>query len=255
MADTSTGPAAAAGGTAEVADTARWAIDANSLTSLDQQESKGDEVYVASIAFRSTPGAKDSTRTWFRGGLRDLDGVHKGETHPIPDSMGRVTFEGVSRVTAADVGAGRLPELIGTLTIVFESDRSPDNAIDSLLTGAAADLRPEVAGIVEPLSLTGDLNAQLAGMGDKIKDAVAPSVLEKVTLLVFSLFNPDDLIGGLVNVFAAVDDQLAAPVDDLLGRAIAPSLGVGGALRARTYSQTFTGKGAQYRLDFAVGKS
>jgi hypothetical protein len=243
--------------TAEVADTATWAIDANTLKSLDQQETnltKGDEVYVTSIAFRSTPGVTGSTRTWFHGGLVDIDNVHQGETHTIPNSMGRVSFANVTRVTAADVVAGRLPELIGTLTILFESDLSPDNAIDSMLTGAAADLRPVLAGIVEPLSLTGDVATQLAGVGDKIKDAVAPTVLQKVKLLIVSVFDPDDLVEGLINVFAAVDDQLAPLVDDRLGDAIPGNLGVGGALRPRTYGQTFAGAGAAYRVNFSVSK-
>jgi hypothetical protein len=252
MADTSMRAEAAA-----VADTATWAIDANTLKSLDQQETnftKGDEVYVASIAFRSTPGVTGSTHAWFHGGLVDIDNVHLGETHSIPNGMGRVTFGNVTRVSAADVAAGHLPELVGTITIVFESDRSPDNAIDSLLTGVASDLRPVLAGIVEPLSLGSDLASQLAGAGAQIQEAVAPTVLQQIKLFIVSGADPDDLVAARVNVFAAVDDALAPLVDDQLGDAIPDDLGVGGALRPRTYSQDFEGGGAKYRVSFTVSK-
>jgi hypothetical protein len=239
---------------------ATWVIDANRLRSVDQQETNltgGDEVYVASIAFRTTPGKANSTSAKFHGNLVDINNVHQGETHAIPDGMGRVPFTSVVRRSLADVLAGKTPELIGTATLVFESDLTPDGVMDNVLTQAAAKAKQVIASAIEPLSLA-DL-ADEDEVGEVLGDAadglegVKPTVLQKIGILLASLFDPDDQIDLKINVFVAVDESLADVVDDQLGAAIPASLGVGGVLRPRSYSQRFTGGGASYDVFFQVG--
>jgi hypothetical protein len=238
-----------------------WAIDANSLKCVDQQEtnlSGDDEVYVVSLAFRTTPGKAGSTSVWFHGNLTDINSVSTGETKAIPNTMGRVSFPNVVRRSLADILAGNNPELIGTLTLPVESDLTPNNEVNNLFTEAAVDARPILANAIEPLSLADITNGQalaarLADIGDQVKDAVKPTFGEKLLLFFSSFFDADDPItDGKLNLFVAVDDTLAGLVDQQLGPAIPATVGVGGALRARTYTQRFADRGAIYDINFSV---
>lgn len=239
---------------------ATWNIRATRLRSLDQQETNltgGDEVYVASIAFRTTPGKAGSTSTRFHGNLQDIDHVNQGELHAIPSAMGSVPFANVVRRGLADVLAGKTPELIGTATLVFESDLTPDGVITNMLTEAAAKAKVVIAQAIEPLDLAqltdADAVAELLGdAADDLEAAMKPTVLQVIGLVFSSLFDPDDLVAFKVNVFVAVDETLASLVDDQIGAAIPADVGVGGALRTRSYDQRFTGSSASYDVHFLV---
>jgi len=237
-----------------------WYIDANSFRAANIQEdgifSNGDEFYVATIAFRTTPGRAGSTSAWFVGGLSEVD-TDQGETHSIPNAMGRAAFPSVTQRSLADVIAGRNPELIGTISVVFESDATPFSSISSKMRSMASTARTEIAKVVEPLTLadltTGNaLASRLATASKNIKDKATPNVLEGLGLWLSSFGDPDDLIGFKVSVFAAVDASLAATVDSQIGTAIPAGVGFGGALRDRTYSQRFSGDGATYDVNFYV---
>ena len=243
--------------------TETWAVDANTLASVEQQETnltKGDEVYVASIRFRTTPGVVGTTSTAFHGGLVDISNVHEGETHVIPNTMGRVTFAGVTRLGGADIAAGKSPEVVGTATIVMESDLSHNTTVNKLFTEAAAEAKPIIARVSEDLSL-GDLLADdralsgaLARLASDVEAATKPTLLQKVGLFITSFGDADDPVDQKFNVFVAVDESLAELVDAAFEDALDPSVGVGGALRTRSYTQRFTGRGAAYDVRYTVSR-
>lgn len=245
---------------AHAADTQNWKIDANSLHSIVQQERNitgGDEVYVASITFRSTPGKVGSTSVSVAGDLGKINDVHQGDTRSISDSKGKVTFNNVTRRGLPDVLAGNNPEILGTMTFVFEDDLTSDNAIRNLLDDVATETRTQLAALIEPLTLPQLLDP--AALGDKmaaavtaIKNEVTPGVFGKIKLFLGSLGDPDDLIDQKLNVFVAVDDSLAPTVDQKLGAVITPAVGVGGALHSRGYTHRFSGDGATYDTTYAV---
>jgi hypothetical protein len=260
MADetTKTAPAAAV-----VAPPATWFIDADSLKCIVQQETNlthGDEVYVASLKFRTRPGVAGSTTVTFHGGLVDIDDVNTGETHAIPNAMGRVAFANVTRLGLAELAAGQAPEVIGTATVVMESDLTRDAKVDKLFTEAAAEVRPILAAVSEQVSiedLIGDSEALaelLAQLIHDINEALELTVGQKVLLFFGSAGDPDDIVGRRINIFVAVDDVLAPLLDAAVSGALPASAGVGGGLRTRTYKQRFTGQGASYDVNFSVSK-
>jgi hypothetical protein len=238
-------------------DTFTWSIDANSVRALVQQENH-DEVYVASIAFRTTPGVPGSTTATYHGHLSEINDVDVGETHGIPDAMGRVSFANVTRRSLSDVLAGHNPEVVGTISMFWESDNTRFAVIDRLMEDVADTAETEIAQAVEPLTLAdltteGAIADRLGAAGDAIVESATPPLLRQIGIFLGSLFNPDDLIDHKVNVFVAVDGTLAPLVDAKLGQEIPASTGVGGALRPRAYNQVFTGDGGSYRVAFAVG--
>jgi hypothetical protein len=251
-------------GVALAADTATWVIDANTLRCVDQQETnltKGDEVYIASILFRTKPGVAGSTKTAFHGGLVDITNINTGETHAIPDGMGRVPFPNVTRLGATEIFGGQSPEVLGTATIVMESDLSGNQKVNNLFTEAAADARPVIAEVSENLSFEDvvsnpdELAAVLKQLAKDLKEAVEPTFAEKLALFITSLGDPDDPVGNKLNVFVALDDVLGGFADPILADALPASIGVVGALHPRTYSQRFAGKGAIYDVTFNVAKA
>lgn len=245
---------------AHAADTLNWKIDANTIHSVDQQERNltgGDEVYVASITFRSTPGKVGSTSTSVVGDLGKINDFHTGDTRTISDSKGKVTFNNVTRRGLTDILAGNNPEIIGTITFAFEDDFTTDNAVRNLLDDVAAETKTQLAAVIEPLTLADLLDSE--ALGNKLTDAVeaitdevTPGLFGKIKLFLGSLGDPDDLISQKVNVFVAVDDSLSAIVDQKIGSVVSPSTGVAGSLRPRGYTQRFSGDGAIYDVTYAV---
>lgn len=215
---------------------------------------------MASIAFRTTPGKAGSTSVWFHGGLTDIINVHKGETHDIPNTMGRVTFANVTQLTAIEIAGGKLPEVIGTVTLVVESDLSPNKAVDKMLTDAAAEAKPIIAKVTEAVTVVDvlfdpdELAERMSGMVTELEAALRPSFGQILSLFLGSAGDPDDPIGYKLNVFVAVDDGLASLVYDQLGKAIPAEVGVAGGLRPRSYTQQFAGRGAVYEVSFEVEK-
>lgn len=244
---------------ADAAITRTWVVDANRHYAVDVQERRitgGDEVYVASIAFRSTPGVAGSTRAWFHGGLSEITSVHAGDWHTIPDTMGRVPFTNVTERSGTDVQEGRNPEVLGTISIVVESDNTPFRLVNDMMHDIARATQKEIAPVVEPLTLadltSAQLADQLAALAARIKAAAVPTVGRKIRIAFASLFDPDDLIQTKMNLFVAVDPDLADVVDPRLAQIFPAGEGVAGALRARTYQQDFAGDGAHYRIEYAV---
>jgi hypothetical protein len=255
----SVAPSNAAPAASADASTGTWAIDANSHYADKIQErpiSGGDEFYIATVGFRSTPGVAGSTDAWFHGGLYEIDDIDKHETHSINDRMGRVEFTNVEQRGVLDLLVGRNPELIGTLSVVFESDSTPFRIINGMMRDMASSAEEEIAALVEPLSLT-EINAaalsdQFQAAAGRIKDSVMPNTREKIRIALASLGDPDDLIDYKVNLFAAADPALGTIVGPALASAVPAEVGVAGVLEPREYSQRFEGDGARYDISFSV---
>jgi hypothetical protein len=255
VAPTNAAPAASAD-----ASTGTWAIDANRHYAAKIQErpiSGGDEFYIATVGFRSTPGMPGSTDAWFHGGLYEIDDIDQGEYHSIRDGMGRVEFANVTQRGVLDVLFGQNPELIGTFSVVFESDSTPFRIVNDMMRDMASTAEEEIARLVEPLSIgpgfdANALSDQFRTAADRIRDEVMPSTGEKIRIFLASAGDPDDLIDYKVNLFAAADPEVGAIVGPALAEAVPPELGVAGVLEPREYSQRFSGDGAKYDIFFTV---
>jgi hypothetical protein len=195
----------------------------------------------------------------FTGGLVDINDVNTGETHTIPNSMGRIAFANVTRLGLAEIGAGQAPEVIGTATVVVESDFTPDGRVDRLFTEAADEVEPLIAAASEQLTFEDladeeALAALLKQLIEDINAALEQTLGQKLAGLIVSGFDADDEIDRKLNVFVAVDDVLAPFVDGKIAEALDPDDGVGGGLRTRTYTQRFAGRGAKYDVSFSLSK-
>jgi hypothetical protein len=243
--------------------TGTWYVDANTVKVVSGQEqswiSNGDEFYVAQLAFRSKPGVAGSTQTWYQGGLTEMSGLTNGKTYTIPNSMGRVAFSNVTLRSLSQIQAGHRPEVLGTLSVVFESDATPFSMINSKMSSLATVLKTEIAKVVEPLTFanladTSTISSRLATAANNVRSAAMPSTLDALGFWLASLSDPDDLIAFKANVFVAVDSTLSGQIDAGLGNAIPTSLGVGGSLKSRGYTQRFSGDGATYDVAYAVSR-
>jgi hypothetical protein len=257
----SVAPSNAAPAASADASTGTWAIDANRHYADKIQErpiSGGDEFYIATVGFRSTPGVVGSTDAWFHGGLYEIDDIDRGEYHSINDRMGRVEFTNVAQRGVLDVLFGQNPELIGTFSVVFESDSTPFRIVNDMMRDMASTAEQEIARLIEPLSIDpAQLNAdmlsdQFRAAADRIRDEVVPSTREKIRIVLASLGDPDDLIDYKVNLFVAADPTLGSIVGPALAEAVPPEIGVAGVLEPREYSQRFSGDGARYDIFFNV---
>jgi hypothetical protein len=242
---------------------ATWFLDANTVHVNDAQEegifSNGDEFYIAQIGFRSTPGRAGSTSTFFQGGLSDVSSLDDGDTKSIPDAQGRVAFANVTSRGLTDVLQGQNPEIIGTFSVVFESDATPFSTINGMMGTLAGTARTEIAKVIEPLTLADlgngtAISARLADAKNRIRSQAAPSTLQSIGIFLGSFGDPDDLVAFKANVFVAVDSSLAGTVDGQLGMNIPSSTGIGGALRDRSYSLNFSGDGANYDVGYHVSR-
>jgi hypothetical protein len=241
---------------------ATWFIDANTLTCALQQETNathGDEVYVASLKFRTKPGVAATTSVFFTGGLVDIEDVNTGETHTIPNSMGRISFPSVTRLGAAEIQAGESPEVIGTATVLVESDLTRNAKIDKIFTESAAEVVPILAAAAEQVAfedllVPGALDDLIDQLVSDVNEALDLTLGQKLGLFLSSGTDPDDQIDRKINIFVAVDDVLAPLVDAAFATALDPGDGVGGGLRTRSYTQRFAGRGAKYDVAFSVAK-
>jgi hypothetical protein len=257
-------PTGAASPAAPAVDTRDWAIDANQMVTNNVQEdswfSDGDEPYIAVIGFRSRFGTPGSTSAWFQGGLSELSGgAEDGDVLNIPDAQGRVTFPGVTRLGLGEILGGQNPEVVGTITVAMESDATPWSAMRSIFGNLASVAGTEIAGVIETTTLI-DVVGNPQGLADKFATAVSNiengtkmSIWEQLRIFLQSWGDPDDRIGYRFSAFVAVDDTLTALVDQQIGNVLPPDKGFGGGLSNRTASIPFSGDGATYTVNYAVG--
>jgi hypothetical protein len=249
---------------APTVDTRDWAIDANTMVTNDVQEeswySDGDEPYIAVIGFRSRFGTPGSTTAWFQGGLSELSGgAEDGDVLNIPDAQGRVTFPGVTRLGLGEILGGQNPELVGTITVAMESDATPWSSMRNIFNNLASVAGTEIAGVVETTTLI-DAVGNPQALADKFETAVANieagtrmSIWQQLGIFLLSWGDPDDRISYRFSAFVAVDDSLTALVDQNIANVLPPDRGFGGGLANRTASIPFSGDGATYTVNYAVG--
>jgi hypothetical protein len=248
-----------------------WVIDHNRVTVNDKNESSDDEFYLAVISFRSTPGQAGSTSATYNGHLQEIELPNVHSNRPIPPGMGRSVFPNVTRVNAIAIGNGRLPELLGTITIAFESDATPFSTMDGYMRRVRDAARTEFADVIEPMDAASlvdvkSLGDQLRAAAANIKKAGNPSFLEKVGTWIGSVGDPDDKINSKFEMFAAVDDSAGDPTAfppdpqellhglDINGQlqAAVGDDGMSGTLVDRDYALSYGGDKSNYTVDVAV---
>ncbi|HWJ66757.1 MAG TPA: hypothetical protein VNT31_08775 [Nocardioides sp.] len=197
----------------------KWTVRLDRLVVHNADEddfwSNGDEPYIVPIGFRSRFRTPNSTSVSWSGVLDDdwASGIDGGESKAIPAGQGTLEFGGVERPTLQQVLGGSMPEIIGAIIVVFESDATPFSAIRSMVEEVRAALRTELRRLIEggELSLT-DPQPDIERAVKNVQQATELSTGEKIALFLQSFGDPDDLVGLRHLVFAAVDSSMGLPV-------------------------------------------
>jgi hypothetical protein len=235
-------------------------VGATSLTVVQAQEDgffeNGDEPYVAVIKWRVIPGTPGSASAEFIGNLAELgSGADDGAVLAIPSAMGAVTFPDVQASSINQLlASGRVPELVGTVMVMMESDLTPWGTINNLMNDVESALQSELVDQVEPLTIAQLTDPQqvadaLSTAAANVEAAVTPGIWGSILLFLGSLGNPDDLIGVGFTVWIAAGGPLGDLIDAGLVSAL-PSGAVGGVwandVDPITATMRFAGDGAIY---------
>jgi hypothetical protein len=241
-------------------------VGATSLTVVQAQEDgflqNGDEPYVAVIKWRVIPGTAGSASAEFIGNLQELgSGADDGAVLSIPAAMGAVTFENVQISTFdALLTQGLVPELVGTVMVVMESDFTPWSTINNLMNDVEAALQAELVNQVEPLTIAQLTDPQaiadaLSAAAANVEAAVTPGVWDSILLFLGSLGNPDDPIDVGFTVWVAAYGPLGQLIESSLVSAL-PDGAAGGVwwntTDRITTTMRFSGDGAIYDVDITA---
>jgi hypothetical protein len=241
-------------------------VDAHTLTVVQSQEDgflqNGDEPYLATIQFRSTPGVAGSTNVNFLGNLSEVgSGMDDGDSASIPDAMANVTFNDVTPVSLQMLLAnGTLPEVLGTVMIAMESDFTSWGTINNLMEDVADALETELALAIEPLTIADITDPSavadaLAGAAANVEAAATPSTLQAIGIWLGSLGNPDDLIDIGFTVWIPTAGALGSIVESSLISALpADATGHAWSTSADPVNKTirFQGDSAIYDVDITT---
>lgn len=221
----------------------------------------GDEPYVATVQWRVIPGEVGSTEVSFLGNLQELgSGMDDGDSATIPASMGAASFPDVQVSSLQQVANGQLPELVGTVMVVIESDLTPWGSINSLMNDVEAALAIELQTQIEPLTILDLTNpaivaAALSTAAANVEAAVTPGIWDSILLWLGSLGNPDDVIGIGFTVWIGAGGALGAFIEASLPAAL-PANAAGGVWHNNTDPKTatlrFSGDGAIYDVDIVA---
>jgi hypothetical protein len=205
----------------------RWTIKLDRLHVHNADEdsffSNGDEPYIVPIGFRSRFRTPSSTSVFWSGVLDDdwASGIDAGGSRAIPAGQGVLEFPRVERPTLQQVLAGRFPEILGGIILVFESDATPFSAIRSMIEDVRGALRTELVRLVEGGALNlANPGADIQAAVGRVKEATKLSTLQKISLVLQSFGDPDELVGLEPLVFAAVDGSTGLPVPVLADQAL-----------------------------------
>ncbi|MFT5204503.1 MAG: hypothetical protein ACI9C1_003914, partial [Candidatus Aldehydirespiratoraceae bacterium] len=233
------------------------------LTVVQAQEDgffeNGDEPYIATIKWRVIPGTPGSASAEFIGNLVELgSGADDGAVLGIPANMGAVHFPDIQNSTLTDLlTKGKVPELVGTVMVVMESDLTPWGTINNLMNDVEAALEAELVSQVEPLTIAQLTDPQaiadaLSTAAANVEAAVTPGVWDSILLFLGSLGNPDDPIDVGFTVWVAAYGSLGQLIDDGLASAL-PAGASGGvwwnSLDPITTTMRFSGDGAIYDVN------
>ncbi|MEQ8841372.1 MAG: hypothetical protein RIB98_10345 [Acidimicrobiales bacterium] len=241
-------------------------VGATTLTVVQAQEDgffeNGDEPYVAVIKWRVIPGTAGSASAEFIGNLAELgSGADDGAVLSIPSSMGAVQFPNVQNSTFDDLIAfGKVPELVGTVMIVMESDLTPWGTINNLMNDVESALQAELVNQVEPLTIAQLTDPQavaaaLTTAAANVEAAVTPGIWDSILLFLGSLGNPDDPIDVGFTVWVAAYGPLGQLIDQNLLSALPPG-STGGvwfnSVEPISTTVRFSGDGAIYDVDLVA---
>lgn len=241
-------------------------VGATTLRVVQAQEDgflqNGDEPYVAVIKWRVIPGTAGSASAEFIGNLQELgSGMDDGDSASIPSAMGAVTFDDIQFSNFNDLLInGKVPELVGTVMVVMESDLTPWGTINNLMEDVEDALRTELVNQVEPLTIAqltdpAAVADALATAAANVEAAVTPGVWDSILLFLGSLGNPDDPIAVGFTVWIAVTGPLGPFIEGSLVGAL-PGNATGGVwyedIDAKTETMTFSGDGAIYEVDITA---
>ncbi len=247
-------------------------VDHHSVLAVDAQENgffeDGDELILATIDFRSTPGVAGSTVVHFNNGSLDkaATGLEDGDRRTIANSRGLYVFDDITVVGLPGLLSGTSPEIIGQLVIAIENDLTPRDLIKDIMEDVRDELGLQIAAIIEPLEVA-DLLADPAALTESfaaasaaVQAAAEPSLINKILIGLSSFGNPDDLIDFNFLFFVPVTPGLAGFVDNafadlpagVVGGAF-PTTVVDGEIVPRRLVLTFQGDGAHYEVTTYVG--
>ncbi|MGI9602929.1 MAG: hypothetical protein ACR2QE_13670 [Acidimicrobiales bacterium] len=240
-------------------------VAATTLHVVQSQEDgllqNGDEPYVAVIQWRVIPGEAGSTEVSFLGNLAELgSGMDDGDSAPIPASMGAASFSDVQVSSLGQVAQGILPELVGTVMIVMESDLTSWGTVNNLMGDVESALQTELQNEIEPLTIVDLTNPAIVAealsvAAANVEEAVTPGILDSILLWLGSLGNPDDLIGVGFTVWIAAGGTLGQFIDASLPAAL-PANAAGGVwhdnLDPKTATLRFAGDSAIYDVDIVA---
>jgi hypothetical protein len=170
--------------------------------------------------------------------------------------MAATSFPNVTLLTTDDVLTGKLPEIVGAVTVAMESDASPFSAIDGIMNDVRAELDRQLRSQIETLTLGDLLNPtavsdRLADAAKKIEAAASPSFWRSAGIWLRSFGDPDDTIGFKVLLFVAAQGTLADLIDAKLATGL-PSDVVGRSLKAGPLDVDYSGDDATYRITWNV---
>ncbi|MDH4169000.1 MAG: hypothetical protein OEW42_05355 [Acidimicrobiia bacterium] len=221
----------------------------------------GDEPYVAVIQWRVIPGEAGSTQVSFLGNLAELgSGMDDGDDASIPAAMGAASFANVQVSSISQVAQGQLPELVGTVMVVMESDLTSWGTINGLMGDVEDALANELENQIEPLTILDLTNPQvvasaLSTAAANVEAAVTPGIFDQILIWLGSLGNPDDLIGVGFTVWIAAGGTLGQFIESTLPAAL-PANAAGGVwydgLDPKTATVRFSGDGAIYDVDIVA---
>lgn len=202
-----------------------WNVGLDTLQVLNADEdnwgSDGDEIYVVVVAFRSKLGQPGSTQTWTNSWQTYgwAKHVKQGAVRAIPANIGRATFANVAPFGLDEFTGSRKepanpaykPEIMGIVSLAFESDDSSWGSMAGIINKAEPVIHQEVekliAGETTPLAklTAAALSDKLVASANHIKDAITPSLLNKIALALSSGGDPDDYIDYGINWYSSFD--------------------------------------------------
>lgn len=205
-----------------------WNIRLDRLVALDIDEdgdfSDGDEPYLIMVNFRSrffTPGSTNVFVNRFEN--EDwANGIERGQTRNIPANMGVATFENVRILPIADIRAGTMPELIGSIVLAMESDAMPWGEVRNLVNSLTGALRTELVRLVEGGALgigttSAEANAEVTASLRRINESVTPNARDALRIGLNSYGDPDNFVGVHTFLFVTAEPTSAVSVPRLPG--------------------------------------
>ncbi|MEZ5167237.1 MAG: hypothetical protein R2695_12410 [Acidimicrobiales bacterium] len=154
-----------------------------------------------------------------------------------------------------------MPEIVGTVMVVMESDFTPWSTINSLMNDVESALQAELVSQVEPLTISQLTNPQaiadaLATAAANVEAAVTPGIWDSILLFLGSLGNPDDPIDVGFTVWVIANGTLGDLIADNLLTALPPGAtgGVWSTFPPSPINETltFSGDGAIYEVDITA---